>query len=164
LSTPNWLFVRLLTNYFTGCRLPGQIKSPSDLWKLLEESRSAQSDFPANRLNIDSWYHPDSHRPGAISTRGGYFLGDDDEFRNFDGSFFGISPLEAATMDPQQRKLLEVVYESLESAGVSLERANGSNTACYVGNFTSDALQMQARDAEFGAAYTMTVSLNRSAH
>lgn len=61
-------------------------------------------------------------------------------------------------MDPQQRKLLEVVYESFEAAGVSLKDISGSKTACYVGNFTWDIGQMQARDINHGAPYHMTVS------
>jgi hypothetical protein len=61
-------------------------------------------------------------------------------------------------MDPQQRKLLEVVYESFEAAGARLEDVSGSKTACYVGNFTWDIGQMQARDINHGAPYHMTVS------
>lgn len=51
-------------------------------------------------------------------------------------------------MDPQQRKLLEVVYECLENAGVPLTKASGSNTGCYVGNFTFDYMVMQMRDPD----------------
>jgi acyl transferase domain-containing protein len=60
-------------------------------------------------------------------------------------------------MDLQQRKLLEVVYESFESAGATLDDLSGSNTACFVGNFTWNVGQMQARDVENGAPYHMTV-------
>ena len=141
----------------TACRLPGEVTSPSKLWDLLVEGRSGQSDVPRNRFNVDSWYHPDKMRPGSISTRGGYFLGEDDSYRQFDPFFFGINPKEAASMDPQQRKLLEVVYESFEAAGARLEDVSGSKTACYVGNFTWDVGQMQARDINHGAPYHMTV-------
>jgi acyl transferase domain-containing protein len=113
---------------------------------------------------VDSWYHPDKQRPGSINTRGGYFLSQDDSFRQFDASFFGINPKEAASMDPQQRKLLEVVYESFEAAGARLEDVSGSNTACYVGNFTWDIGQMQARDINHGAPYHMTVRFLLSLH
>ncbi|KAK6859116.1 hypothetical protein PG995_004969 [Apiospora arundinis] len=134
----------------------GDVSSPSELWDFLAQERSGQSDFPKNRLNIDSWYHPDSQRPGSISTKGGYFLSDDDSFRHFDPSFFRISPLEAASMDPQQRKLLEVVYESFESAGLGLQDVAGSNTGCFVGSFTWDVGQMHARDVDYTAPYEMT--------
>lgn len=79
-------------------------------------------------------------------TKGGYFLGED--IRAFDNGFFGINNLEATYMDPQQRKLLEVVFECFESAGVPLEKASGSNTGCYVGNFTFDFMVMQTKESE----------------
>lgn len=81
-----------------------------------------------------------------MAMRGGYFLQDD--VREFENSFFGINNLEASYMDPQQRKLLEVVFECLENAGVPLDKASGSNTACYVGNFTVDFQVMQLRDSD----------------
>jgi acyl transferase domain-containing protein len=146
-----------LSQHSSGCRLPGEVTSPSGLWSLLQAGKSGQTEVPKNRFNVDAWYHPNHLRPGSISTRGGYFLGHDDGFRNFDPSFFGINPLEAASMDPQQRKLLEVVYESFESAGATLDDLSGSNTACFVGNFTWDVGQMQARDVENGAPSHMTV-------
>lgn len=149
---------KYVLNHLAACRLPGEIKSPSELWQFLKEERSAQSDTPKNRVNLDAWYHPDgSQRPGSINCKGGFYLSQDDSFRQFDPSFFGISPLEAATMDPQQRKLLEVVYESFESAGVSLKDVSGSTTGCFVGNFTFDHGQLQARDIEFWSPYQMTV-------
>ncbi|KAK6949038.1 hypothetical protein Daesc_009110 [Daldinia eschscholtzii] len=51
-------------------------------------------------------------------------------------------------MDPQQRKLLEVVFECFENAGASLSDMSDSNTGVYVGNFTQDNLQMQMRDPD----------------
>ncbi|KFY28750.1 hypothetical protein V491_00304 [Pseudogymnoascus sp. VKM F-3775] len=141
-----------------GCRLPGESFSPSKLWDLLKDGRSAQSELPKNRFNLDAWYHPDSNRPGSMSTRGGYFLSHDEHFRQFDPSFFGINPLEAASMDPQQRKLLEVVFESFESAGATLDGLSGSKTSCFVGCFTHDVANMNAREAEYGVPYQMTGS------
>ena len=44
----------------------------------------------------------------------------------FDASFFGISPLEAKVMDPQQRVFLELAQQALEDAGYDPERSKGS--------------------------------------
>jgi acyl transferase domain-containing protein len=85
---------------------------------------------------------------------GGYFLNED--VRDFENSFFGINNLEATYMDPQQRKLLEVVYECFESAGTSLQDVSGSNIGCYVGNFTVDYQVMQTRDSEYLHRYSAT--------
>lgn len=59
-------------------------------------------------------------------------------------------------MDPQQRQLLEIAYECLESAGVTLEKASGSSTACFVGNFTSDYARIRERDPEANPPYALT--------
>lgn len=44
-----------------------------------------------------------------------------------------MTPIEAQWLDPQQRKILEVSYECLENAGLTLEAVSGSNTAVFVG-------------------------------
>lgn len=43
----------------------------------------------------------------------------------FDAEFFGISPIMAEVMDPQQRKFLEVAWECFEDAGYSPTNARG---------------------------------------
>ncbi|KAI1439039.1 reducing type I polyketide synthase 10 [Xylaria sp. CBS 124048] len=140
-----------------ACHLPGGSDSPEKFWDLISAGRSAQGDVPASRFNIDGFYHPDGmDRPGSMIMKGGYFLQDD--VRNFENSFFGINNLEATHMDPQQRKLLEVVFQCLENAGVSLKKASGSNTGCYVGSFTTDFQAMQRREFDYGNRYSATGS------
>lgn len=68
--------------------------------------------------------------------------------RDSENGFFGINNLEATYMDPQQRKLLEVVFECLEKAGVPLDEASGSNMGCFVGNFTIDFQVMQTKESD----------------
>nr|WP_325248406.1 polyketide synthase [Amylibacter sp.] len=46
-------------------------------------------------------------------------------YQNFDAEFFGLSPKEAAIMDPQHRQFLEVAWEALENAGHMPENALG---------------------------------------
>ncbi|KAL7944087.1 polyketide synthase [Trichoderma barbatum] len=130
-----------------ACHLPGGITSPSGLWDYVYNKKSAQCTVPLDRYNIEGFYHEDGSRAGVMSIDGGYFIQED--VRKFDASFFGINNLEASYMDPQQRKLLEVVYECFENAGLSMEDVSGSNTAVFVGNFTVDYSVMQSRDTDY---------------
>lgn len=45
---------------------------------------------------------------------------------------------EVEAMDPNQRKLLEVVYETFENAGETRDSTSGSRADVYVGNFALD--------------------------
>ena len=122
---------------------------------MLQKKGSVQTPrVPSNRFNIDAHYHPDLSRPGSFHSLGGYFL--DGDLADFDPSFFGMTPIEAMWLDPQQRKMLEVSYECLESAGLSLDQVAGSNTAVFVGSFTSDYQQMSTRETDFRHSYTAT--------
>src|SRR5882762_6618985 len=58
-----------------------------------------------------------------------------DEPGHFDAGFFGFSPMEAKTLDPQHRLLLELAYEALEHAGHDPDRFPGR-----IGVFTGAAL------------------------
>ncbi|KAL2846718.1 thiolase-like protein [Aspergillus pseudodeflectus] len=118
-----------------GCQPPGDIFSPSQLWDFLAEGRSAAGALPQSRFNCDS-YHGDKDEPATTQARGGYFLQDD--IQQFDNQFFGINNREAAAMDPQQRTLLEVVFETFESA-------RGWNA---VASFTPDYIALQTKDPE----------------
>jgi acyl transferase domain-containing protein len=87
----------------------------------------------------------------------------------FDNNFFGINNLEARYFDPQQRQLLEVVYECLENAGESLESVSGVNIRFSVANFTTDYVTMQAKDLELYHCFSMTgfgpsILANRISH
>src|SRR4051812_22502537 len=105
-----------------GCRLPGGANSPAAFWKLLDDRVDAIRDVPADRWDVDEYYHPDRTRPGKICTRYGGFL---ERIDLFDAEFFGISPREASRIDPQQRLLLEVAWEALEDAGIDPNRLAG---------------------------------------
>jgi acyl transferase domain-containing protein len=91
-----------------------------------------------------------------MNADGGYFL--EEDVRQFENSFFGINNMEATYMDPQQRKLLEVVFECFESAGLSMDDVSGANTGVYVGNFTVDYQTMQTRDPDYMHRYMATGS------
>lgn len=57
-----------------------------------------------------------------------------------------MSRSEISQLDPQQKLLLEVVYECMESAGQSNWR--GSKVGCYVGVFGEDWLDLCNKDTQ----------------
>ncbi|KAJ5784606.1 Acyl transferase/acyl hydrolase/lysophospholipase [Penicillium pulvis] len=135
----------------SACRFPGDATSPSKLWELLKEPRDVLTEIPRSRFNPDAFYHPDSSHHGTSNVRHSYVLSDD--HRLFDAQFFGTKPVEANAIDPQQRLLLETVYESLESAGLPMEKLQGSDTGVYVGLMTNDYADLLGRDIQNIPAY-----------
>jgi hypothetical protein len=137
-----------------GCRFPGDVNSPGDLWKLLTDARSGICEVSRERWDIDAYLdEEDVARPGKMTTRWGGFLKDVDRF---DASFFGISPREARQMDPQQRLTLEVVWEALEDAGIDPDRLRGTTASVFMGSMWSDYAQLAAAGAETIDSHTAT--------
>jgi acyl transferase domain-containing protein len=116
-----------------ACRLPGDCNSPTALWEFLDRGGIAQNEAPPTRFNLKN-HHDDYRKPKTMRSPGGMFLENIDP-QDFDAQFFGISGVDAMAMDPQQRQLLEVVYECLENAGQTLEGLDGKPVGCFVGSF-----------------------------
>ncbi|KAK2051610.1 beta-ketoacyl synthase domain-containing protein [Colletotrichum caudatum] len=134
-----------------ACRLPDEASSPEEFWKLLLEQRDTLSE-PHNRWNTDAFHHPGRNKPQTIAARGAHFLKRD--VMAFDAAFFNINASEAVALDPQQRFVLEVTYEALESAGLTMAGVSGSRTGCYVGFSSSDYRDSILRDTETSPRYT----------
>ncbi|WP_016701026.1 type I polyketide synthase, partial [Actinoalloteichus spitiensis] len=114
-----------------GCRLPGGVDDPADLWRLVAAGVDATSEFPTTRgWPLHRLHDPDPDRPGrSITTRGGFC----DDVEDFDAEHFGISPREALAMDPQQRLLLEVAWRTLEDAGIAPDSLRDRQVGVFTG-------------------------------
>jgi hybrid polyketide synthase/nonribosomal peptide synthetase ACE1 len=140
----------------TGCRFPGGASQPSKLWSLLQNPHNVASRIPNERFNIDGFYHRDGSHHGTTNVQESYFL--EEDHRRFDAQFFNIQPAEADSIDPQQRVLLETVYEGIEAAGLQIKELQGSSTAVYVGLMNGDYSDVLFRDMDSLPTYTATAT------
>ena len=147
-----------------GCRFPGA-NDPSMFWKLLESNSDAITEVPTERWNKAIYYNPDPDVSGTTYCWHGGFL---EGIELFDPGFFGISPRESKRMDPQQKLLLEVIWETLEFSGLPPRSLSETLTGVFVGISTNDFLQIGCRnapidsmDAYFGTGSAASIAAGR---
>ncbi len=120
-------------------RFPGA-DNIEELWNVLISGKETTTFFTTEELDVQI---PDGlkHHPDYVKARG--IL---ESAELFDAGFFGITPVMAKLMDPQQRIFMEICYELLESTGhlpahypglIGIYAGCGSNTY-YVKNLLSN--------------------------
>ena len=134
-----------------SCRTPGGPASPESYWSLLERGGDGVGPLPG-RWSRDLLRRLDEIT-GGLSQEGGII----DDVEEFDASFFGISPREAMEMDPQQRLILESVWEALERAGLQPDGLSESRTGVYLGAMAGD---YDTRSLEATTMWTATGTLS----
>ncbi|MGH3847232.1 MAG: polyketide synthase, partial [Pseudonocardiaceae bacterium] len=146
-----------------GCRFPGDVVGPESFWRLLVNGVDAISEVPADRWDAEAFYDPDPLTPGRMTSKWGGFVSD---VAGFDADFFGITPREAAAMDPQQRMLLEVAWDALEHAGIPPDSLGGTRTGVLMGLATWDYTLLNVEgcaepDAYVGTGNTHSTAVGR---
>ncbi|KAL3459208.1 hypothetical protein BJX64DRAFT_291458 [Aspergillus heterothallicus] len=134
-----------------GLRLPGSVRTPHQYWEFLKKKGSGRCRVPADRYNVDAFLGPKG-KTGHTCTEYGYFL-DDVDLAAVDSSFWSMKPKELELLDPQQRLMLEVIYECLESSGTTTY--SGKDIGCYVGVLGEDWMEIQTRDPQHAGIHAV---------
>jgi len=132
-------------------RLPGGVNSPERFWESLEKGEDLVTTIPPERWDANAYWSADPEQPGMMYDAHGGFVSDVD---GFDADFFGIHPREAASMDPQQRILLELTWEALERATIDPRSLLNTKTGIYVGLSNSDYGRLLTEDTRTIDGYT----------
>ncbi len=121
-----------------GCRFPGA-RGPEELWRALIERRCSVRDAPQHRIDlgysVDHYFDPRARVPGRISSIKAGFI---DHPEKFDPVRFGLTPRDAAAMEPQARMMLEVTWDAIEDAGLPFETLRGERVAVIIGHTAED--------------------------
>ncbi|MCJ1282148.1 hypothetical protein MMC26_001471 [Xylographa opegraphella] len=136
-----------------SCRLPGA-NSMEELWDLISSGTSRHVEVPTDRFDISGSFRASQDRKFTDKRKFyGNFI---DQVDNFDHAFFRTNPKEALNMDPQQRVLLELAYQAMESSGYlgSHQRESGDTVGCFIG--ASFAEYLDNTNAHPPTAYTST--------
>lgn len=94
-----------------SCRFAG-LRGLDEFWALLRDGREAIRTLTDEEL-IAAGVEPTVFKQPGYVKRGAPL----DDMECFDAALFGLSPRDAAIMDPQHRHFLECTWEALENAG-----------------------------------------------
>ena len=136
-----------------SCRLPGA-NSMEELWDLISSGTSRHMEVPTDRFDLHGSFRASQDRKFTDKRKFyGNFI---DQADKFDHAFFRTNPKEALNMDPQQRVLLELAYQAMDSSGYlgSHRREAGDPVGCFIG--ASFAEYLDNTNAHPPTAYTST--------
>jgi hypothetical protein len=136
----------------------GAASTPDEFFEMLSRGRSAFSpEVPPERFNNASFYHPNPGKLGCINTNGASFIQQD--ITKFDAPFFNITELEATSLDPQQRILLECAFEALDNAGIQKHATIGKDIGVFIGAGTPEYEYDLFRDSDSMPMFQATGTL-----
>ncbi|GAB3351107.1 hypothetical protein GCM10027430_14690 [Lysobacter tyrosinilyticus] len=122
-------------------------KDVDSFWDNIASGRNCISEIPPSRWDTRDYYVEGQPGLGQSNSK---WMGVLEGHDRFDPLFFGLSPVEAEAMDPQQRIFLQSCWHGMENAGYTAERLSGSRCGVFVGcaytdyNLLSRELQINA--------------------
>ena len=122
-----------------NCSFPGGATTADLFWRNQVEGRDCITKIPDSRLQRFEEAGLDAWRQAGASVEWGGFLDDVD---TFDATFFRVGKAEAESMDPQQRKLLELTWSTIEAAGYNPRDYAGTDTGIFVGAHSVDYAEL----------------------
>jgi acyl transferase domain-containing protein/NAD(P)-dependent dehydrogenase (short-subunit alcohol dehydrogenase family)/acyl carrier protein len=117
-----------------GGKFPGAA-DVHELWRHIEANRDLITEVPSQRWDWRTIYGDPHTEPGKTRVKWGGFVADAD---CFDAGFFGISPADAESMDPQLRLFLEATWATIEDSGYPASALSGTRTGVFAGVATAD--------------------------
>lgn len=138
-----------------ACRLPGA-NDLEELWDLISQGMSRCEPVRRERVPLHDAFRLTQSSDLKKRTFYGNFI---DDVESFEHGFFRMNPKEAASMDPQQRILLELAYQAMDSSGYLRhhERDHFDNVGCFIG--ASSTEYHENTSAHGPTAYTATGTL-----
>ncbi|HIW90963.1 MAG TPA: acyltransferase domain-containing protein [Candidatus Corynebacterium avicola] len=124
----------------------------AEMWNMFEQGRSGVGELPEGRWTEYADDPDMSRRMAEAQLTGGYL----EDIASFDAEFFGLSPLEAANMDPQQRIMLTLTWEALEDAGIPANTLRGTDTGVFLGSSNNDYGMLIGADPAEAHPYALT--------
>ncbi|MFC6318249.1 type I polyketide synthase [Corynebacterium gerontici] len=134
-----------------AARYPGA-NNLDEMWSMLVEGRDGLGEPPLGRWSEYAGDEVTSKRLEETNTIGGYL----EDVASFDAEFFGLSPLEAVNIDPQQRILLELTWEALEHAHIPANTLRGSSVGVFMGSSNNDYGMLITSDPAESHPYALT--------
>ncbi|MFN3524618.1 MAG: beta-ketoacyl synthase N-terminal-like domain-containing protein, partial [Paracoccus sp. (in: a-proteobacteria)] len=133
------------------------------MWRVLSEGLCTVTTLRDQTFDPAMYLDPFQNRRGKTYTLASGQL---DGIFQFDANFFGISPREAAHIDPQQRLMLQTVWEAIEDAGLSPRELAGERTGVFVGSSIVENLSLYYADtarsgSSFSLGNTLCIIANR---
>ena len=108
-----------------ACKVAGA-DDLEEFWDILSAGKSQHQEVPKERFSFETVYRD-------VDPKRKWFGNFINNYDTFDHKFFKRSPRESATMDPQQRQLLQIAYQAVEQSGYFHKPRPETNVGCYVG-------------------------------